>query len=223
MKNIYISSNNECIIKDFNENTKIDEFRNQIIKDIGSYVNSSKVINGSNFHAVILTSDDFNPEEQFKKGISTFNLGNCTNVLKEYYDIPKEENLIIMNLEIIEDKINENKRNLDNDKSFNLGKSTQIEIYDNSGRKLNLSICKEDIKIMKYIGDIKKLDIITAKALSTKGIDVFNAADDFFNDLCCFYNSSDGIDINIDDRRNDIYQNATFCNKVVPIMEKIII
>ena len=64
---------------------------------------------------------------------------------------------------------------------------------------------------MKYIGDVKELDINSAIERSHQGIDVFNAADDFFNDLCNFYDNSDSIDIIISDRRKDIYQNATFC------------
>ena len=47
--------------------------------------------------------------------------------------------------------------------------------------------------------------------LAEKGIDVFNADDAFFNDLCHQYDSSDGKDIVLDDRRTDIYKNATFC------------
>ena len=90
-----------------------------------------------------------------------------------------------MNLETKrnETKINEEKDA--NDKSINVGKTTKIEIYDYSGRKLNLSVCKEDIIIMKYIGDLtKELDIDNAKAMSDSGVDVFNASDGFFNDIC---------------------------------------
>ena len=64
---------------------------------------------------------------------------------------------------------------------------------------------------MKYIGDVEQLDIDSAKSLSSQGIDVFNANDDFFNDICHKYDNSDGKDIILNDRRNDIYQNATFC------------
>ena len=64
---------------------------------------------------------------------------------------------------------------------------------------------------MKYIGDVEELDIESAKGLSEKGIDIFNANDDFFNDICHNYESSDNKDIILTDRRKDIYQNATFC------------
>ena len=38
-----------------------------------------------------------NPEEQLKKGISAVDLGNCTQVIKDYYNISQEENSIILN------------------------------------------------------------------------------------------------------------------------------
>ena len=187
---------------------KPTDFKNQVKEKITSYTNSSFIINGSNFKAAVISSDKLNPEEQIKNGISAFDLGNCTNILKEYYEIPYEENLIILNMEIKNEK---NESDKINDKSFDLGKNTQIEIYDNSGRKLNLSVCKEDIKIFKYIGDVEEIDIDSAKTLSNQGVDVFNIEDDFFNDICHQYNSSENKDIILNDRRNDIYKNVSFC------------
>ena len=53
-----------------------------------------------------------------------------------------------------------------NDNSLNIGKNTQIELYDYRGRKLNLSICNEVIKKMKYIGDVEELNIQSAMNFS---------------------------------------------------------
>ena len=195
------------------KNTSLSEFKAQIMRgNISSLINeanSSEIINGSDFIALIFPSDSLNPEEQIKKGISAIDLGNCTNVLKEHYQINKDECLYVLN---IESKKNKSKENMDSN-SFNLGKNVQIEIYDKSGNNLDLSICKEDIKVMKYIGDEGELNIETAKSLAEQGIDIFNAKDDFFNNLCKDYSDVNKKDIIINDRRNDIYQNATFCQK----------
>ena len=86
-----------------------------------------------------------------------------------------------------------------------------MEIFDFSGNKLDLSICQENIKVMKYIDDIKELNIQSAKNYASEGIDIFNAKDNFFNDLCYYYDNKEEKDIIINDRRNDIYQNVTFC------------
>jgi len=78
-------------------------------------------------------------------------------------------------------------------------------VYDLSGNKLNLSLCKEDIKLMKYLGDVcEELDINKAKSFADSGIDIFNVNDEFFNDLCHKYNNNYGKDIIIEDRRTDI-------------------
>ena len=203
--------NTKCIPKKFDNEIKASEFKDQISNDITSYVNSSAVINSSDFIAVVMTSDDMSPEAQIKNGISAVDLGNCTQVLKEYYNIPQDEGLIILNMESKKDKNQKNKTENNNDNSFNLGKNTLLEVYDSNGRKLNLSVCTEGIKILKYIGDVEELDIDSAKSFSDQGIDVFNASDEFFNNLCHEYDNNDGKDIVLNDRRTDIYQNATFC------------
>ena len=197
---------NKCIIKSFTQTITSYEFKYQIMNDITSFVNSSVVINGSDFKALILTSNDMDPTEQIKKGISAIDLGNCTQIIKDYYNISDNDYFIVLNMET-----KNNERN-DNNNSFNLGKNMQVEIFDSSGRKLDFSVCKEDIKVMKYIGDAtKELNIQSAKNLADQGIDVFNSNDSFFNDLCHKYDNKDGKDIIIDDRRANIYQNATFC------------
>ena len=65
---------------------------------------------------------------------------------------------------------------------------------------------------MKNLRDsTDELNIEYAKSLSKKGIDVFNVNDSFFNDLCHKYDNLNGKDIILKDRRNDYYQNMTFC------------
>ena len=66
---------------------------------------------------------------------------------------------------------------------------------------------------MKYLGDIEEIDLQSANDFANRGIDVFNASEEFFNNLCHKYNNTDEKDIIIDDRRTDIYQNVSFCQK----------
>ena len=155
--------------------------------------------------AIIISSDDINPEEQIKNGISPVDLGNCIDELKKYYNISDNESLILVNMESKLENSNSD------DKAINLGKNTEIDVYDYSGRKLNISICKEEIKIMKLIDDFTQIDINSAKSLSEQGVDVFNPKDEFFNNICHQYENTLGTDIILNDRRTDIYQNVTFC------------
>jgi len=89
-------------------------------------VNSTALINGSDFIAVVLSSDEMDPKEQIKKGISAIDLGNCPDQIKEYYNISKNESLIILNMESKRDESNTNSGS--NNNALDIGKSSQIEI-----------------------------------------------------------------------------------------------
>ena len=77
-------SNNYITDKELNipvkktyEQTSSKEFKEQLFNNITSFVGSSELINGSDFIAVVLSSDDMDPKDQLKKGISAIDLGNC--------------------------------------------------------------------------------------------------------------------------------------------------
>ena len=213
------NSNGNFICEKYNSNTnhnsdnenKISTENNiELIFDFISSNSSSSIISNSEIIQVISTSDKMSIEEQLKTGVSPVDLGECTNSIKEYYNISKEENLIILNQE----KRNNNEQNKsseNNENSITLGKYSQIEVYDLSGRKLNLSVCKTGIKILKYLGDVEKLNINSAKNYADLGVDIFNASSDYFNNICFQYKNDDGKDIVVNDRRKDIYQNVSFC------------
>ena len=58
--------------------------------------------------------------------------------------------------------------------------------------------------------------------LANQGIDVFNANDAFFNDICQEFDNSNGKDIIIQDRRTDIFyyiKMQLFVKKDVHILE----
>ena len=181
----------------------------ELILDFISSKENSSVIIRSDITQVITTSDKMSIKDQIEKGISAIDLGNCTEVLKEHYNISKEENLIILNQETKNINISENNK----DNSINLGKTTLIEIYDLSGRKLDISLCKGGIKVLKYIGDVEQININSAKNFADSGIDIFDPNSEFFNNLCYQYDSQNQKDITIDDRRTDIYQNVSFCQE----------
>ena len=204
------SEQTKCIIKSIDQETSSDEFKSQVPENILEFVNSTSLYNGSNFLAVVLSFSDTDPKEQVKKGISAVDLGDCEFKLKDYYNISYNESLIILNME---SKRNETKNEEKNDNSFNVGKTSQVEVFDFSGRKLNLSICN-DIRILKYIGDVQEeLNLASAANLANQGIDVFNPNDSFFNDLCHNFDNGEGKDIVLTDRRNELFQNVSFCQE----------
>ena len=94
---------------------------------------------------------------------------------------------------------------------IDLGKDIEIAVYDYYGNQLNLKYCTEDIIIIKYIGDLEDLEISKAMELAEQGVDIFNAKDSFFNDICHHFKNKNDSDITLKDRRGDIFQNVTFC------------
>lgn len=56
------------------------------------------------------------------------------------------------------------------------------------------------------------LGLVEAEKFSNEGIDIFNASDKFFNDLCFAYSTENNTDVIIKDRRKDFFKNVSFCS-----------
>ena len=198
----------KCVASTSFETMTTSYFKDMVSNNISALVDPKRVINGSDFKAQVIQSGDLDPKEQIKNGISGLDLGDCVEVLKKAYNIPKEEDLIIVEIESKEDK--ETNKNLNKKTDYvDIGKEVQVGIYDLSGRKLDMSICNQEIIVMKGISDIEDIDLGTAMKLAEQGIDVFYAQDSFFNDICHPFQSDQ--DLVLGDRREDLYQNVSFC------------
>ena len=193
----------KCMISSSFESMTASNFKDIVSNNISSLVDSKRVINGSDFKAQVIQSSDLDPKEQIKNGISGLDLGDCVEILKKAYNIPKDQDLIVLEIES-KDK-NSNKK----EDCVDVGKEVQVGIYDFSGRKLDMSICNQEIIVMKGISDIEDIDLGTAMKLAEQGIDVFYAQDSFFNDICHPFQSDK--DYVLGDRREDLFQNVSFC------------
>ena len=214
----YIINGNKCIADiqeqkelKYNNFTNFTECKNEFMTNIRAYIDSSQFWNGSNCETKILRSNDIGINDSIKINISEIFLGACPQILKEHYNISNEESLILLIMENTKNK-NKNENSLDNN-AINLGIDILLNIFDIFGRQLDLFHCQSFIRITHNISQFNELDIKSAKNFAKKGIDVFNASDSFFNDLCHPYDDEDGNDIILYDRREDFYQNVTFCQQ----------
>ena len=201
------SDNNRCIFSSFENNTPISDFKEIIYSNITYFLKeSNKLLEFFDFTAYIQPVNNLDPIEQINKGISGLDLGDCVDVLKNNYNISENEDLII-----IETESNQNKKYIynNNEKEFILGKDVKISITDIQGNILNLSYCNNKIEVIKYIGDTKEIKIDIISEYAKKGINILDASDSFFNDKCHYYDLD--LDIIIKDRREDIFQNVSFC------------
>ena len=197
-----------CVFSTFSGVDSATEFKDIIFTNITSFVDPNTVINGSNFKAQIIAASDIDPVEQIKNGISGLDLGDCIEILKAHYQIPENEDLIVIEIETMEDKEKNKGLNYKID-CIDLGKNVKLSICDMHGNILDMSFCNNDITVMKYVGDVDEIDINTAMEYADQGIDVFNTRDSFFNERCSKINSDK--DIVLKDRRTDIFQNVSFC------------
>ena len=147
-----------CIFSSFNNETTFPEFKEIVFSNINGLVDAFKVIKGYDFIAQIILTKDLDPFEQIKKRISGIDLGDCIDVLKDIYNISKDEDLIVLVAETKEI----NKNNDEDNKLINLGKNVKIAITDIRGNILNMSYYNNDIKVLKYIGDEEKINMNNA-------------------------------------------------------------
>jgi hypothetical protein len=113
-------------------------------------------------------------EQNIENGLSIVNITDCINILKSYYNIPKEKNLLIVKTDTMR---------LFNttDKLSNIWVSFNIYNPDNMS-VLNKSICN-DFQIKTPLND-NQINKTLLYELKNKSIDIYNPNDKFFNSRC---------------------------------------
>ena len=188
--------NNECLLLSYNNKELYEKIKSEII---GTYPanGESIVIEGEeNYVFQITTSaneiNSLNGNYENNYNLSMIDLGECEKLLKEENDIGEEENLIILKYEKIASAASE--------------KNVQYEVYDpNTLKKLGLSIC-EETPIDLYIPiTLSEKTQTLYNDLKESGYDLFNENDSFYTDICTPYESENGTDILLSDRKKDFY------------------
>ena len=208
-------NNNKCAHK-LTDSRRILTDSNNVIKDIidALDIDLNPNISGINdeFKIHIDTISIENTTNQKYQPEPSIELGNCERIIKEYYNISEEEPLFIVKKDIIANNQIDGSSN-NGDKSFNSAKKFEYEIYakvNSSLKKLNLSVCKEEVTLNINISEFENIDFNFAKDFAAQGIDVFNREDKFYNDICYYFNNTMKKDTSITDRIN-IYNNFSLC------------
>ena len=191
--------NNECgdgIVK--NEQTGIlyQQFKEDILNDFNG---ETKLIQTENVVMEISTID--NQKDSLNPNVSSIDLGECENILRNEYHIPKNESLIVLKIDI---------KNEDLSTTY-----VQYEILHPINKtNLNLNLCD---KVKITVNTPIKLSTETVSlynSLSESGYNLFDSEDDFYNDICATYTSENGTDMTLEDRKEEIYSssgNITMC------------
>jgi hypothetical protein len=125
----------------------------------------------------ISKTDDQSLEQNIKvavdNGLTLVNLTDCIQKLKAYYNISKEENLVIVKSDA--------SRSMNITKGIN--QSVSFDIYNGSTmEKLNKSIC-DDFQIKSVLKD-SGVNQTLYNQLKKEGIDIYNPDDKVFTSRC---------------------------------------
>ncbi len=191
-----------CVQNGYHLNITSKELIELISKNILSYANNQSVIIGDDSIIQVYGIKDSESIAEIAEieKLSIIQLNECYEILKTYYNITDNEDIIML-------KIDEN----DTNSNTNI---ISFYLYDFNGNQLNLSICENNnISIFKPIINTNNLDLTTSKNLYiNNGIDVFDSNEDFFNDFCHSYTINGSSDITLSDRQKEYYQNVSFCS-----------
>ena len=130
-----------------------------------------------------------NSKNQLKnknKNETTILLGDCENELKNSYNISNNESLIIFKVDIMKD-------------DMKIPKTEYNVFYPLNGSNLNL------LNLSKC--DKLKIEVLTPILINNEDIDKYNPNSDYYRDICYKSSNNKGIDIVLDDRKNEYLDN----------------
>ena len=187
----YTIYNNKCIIiSGFNttENIEIEIYE------------TFTIMKGETFIAQTYdTSIESTTNANLYGNLSTIDFGECINILKNKNNIPTDENLIIIKIDIYrEDSV-----------------TNQVEylILTQDGIKLDLSVCSGiNIQIENLVKiSPEELDLEKALEVYEYGYDMYNSKDSFYNSICTVFTNGNGTDVPLENRKSDYFKNISFC------------
>ena len=136
----------------------------------------------------------------FKDNSTFIDFMECEKKLKRKNGPSPPENLFVITLEIYK-----------NDES-SLTNQVEYAIFNEKREQIDLSECQNDeIQINYKVSNNTSLDKEKLLYYSDLGIDILNIKDEFFNNICLPY-SEKSIDVILNDRILNIYQNYSICD-----------
>ena len=188
------SCENDSIYKyEYNKtcyNKKMNQSVNDIIKNFINELNITDINNGNDKkiiekNLILIFTSTQNQKNNENISNLTMNLGQCENLLKNKYNISKEDSLYMIQLLYEEE----------GKKIPKVEYEIYYPLYNNNLTKLDLSLCKDT-----------KIEAVKIN----QPIDRYNSSSDYYNDICSKSSSSSGTDISLKDRRNEFVNNNMY-------------
>jgi hypothetical protein len=122
--------------------------------------------------------------------MTSIDLGECEDLLRDYYNITKDEKLYMKKIDVF----------LEGMKIPKIEYEVYAKLNGTKLEKLNKSIC-EKTKIS-----------LNVPIILTENLDKLNSSSGYYNDICYVSTSDDGTDISLQDRKKEYIQgNKTVC------------
>ena len=168
----------------------LDGSLNFLLEDLINNERKNIIVKYNNIIYSITTSNTEDKENDVNYETSIIKLGDCENILKNEYKISDNEFLIIFSIEMIEKDL--------------LYHPIEYEVYSLSQNKaLNLDYCN-DVKI----------EIISPFKIDKNNLFKYNTSNEYYSDICYAYETEEGTDISLEDRRNEfIDNNMSLCEE----------
>ena len=160
--------------------TQINEIKKNLLNQNYTKNKTNTIIKTQNVVIQLSTLED--QQNSDNPDVSNIDFGECEQLLKEAYNIPNRESLIIYKTDI---------------KSEDLSSTyVQYEVYSPLDlKKLNLSLCNE-VKISINVPVVLNSNLEEIyESLSESGYNIFNENDSFYQDNCATYTTANGTDM----------------------------
>ena len=162
----------KSFIKEKYDNTYFEDFQDKIIKYGKLTITLTTLKNQKN-------------NTNIDNNMTSIDIGNCEDILREVYNIPKDKILFMKKIDL-------------NQEGWKIPK-VEFDIYCNINGtrliKLNVSYCQ----ITKYN--------ISIPVKLTENLDKLNSSSGYYNDICYISTTDAGTDIILKDRRNEFIKN----------------
>ena len=200
INNINISSEGDLAV--INEANKILNSITKLLKnnDIESLLYTKNEIenpnykeNGSNIEKIIIQVYDntINAQDNaFFNNLSSINITSCESYFKETYNIPDNESIRILKLDVIRSDM----------KIHQVG----YEFYSENGTLLEPNNCNVIVSspVKLNTSDREKISFVSEQ---DKKFDMLDINNEFYNDICSNFKSEYGTDVILVDREKDYY------------------
>ena len=200
-----VKNKNECSLGtfysnlEFNDliNNKIDLFAKNYVEEF-NYTNN-QIINYTNKEYSLVLYKNSSCIKELSLTIPHIDFSNCYKKIQLFYNI--SEDLLISVL----DKYTENRNPI----------SSYILFNPSNGEKINTrEICKDEIIVVKEnVLTLSGINASLVKFFASQNINVFNASDKFYSDICIQYKLPDEKDIPLKLRFKMFFPNISLCDE----------